>query len=234
MSLEDPRLGRRQYLITYSQADELKFPTRESFAKMIENEFNEGTSNSKVQFWSCSREPHKEGGFHYHCAVKLSAVKKWFAVKERITKRHGIIINFSDKHDYYISTYRYLTKFDKSVAHSNGHPNLTEAASPPAKRAIKQSRASATKRRSSITTGNAKNDSVTKKKKRLSNSNIADFIRKHNIKSYVQLFATAEERKEEGEKDISEFIFSRSEKHLYEIIKKNLVNERSPGEIEKR
>ena len=33
-NLQNPRSGRRQYLITYSQADINKFPTRESFGKM--------------------------------------------------------------------------------------------------------------------------------------------------------------------------------------------------------
>jgi hypothetical protein len=47
-NLQNPRSGRRQYLITYSQADINKFPTRESFGKMLENEFNAGTSQVKV------------------------------------------------------------------------------------------------------------------------------------------------------------------------------------------
>ena len=45
--LQDPRSGRRQYLITYSQADMTKFP-RESFGNMLENEFNAGNSKAKV------------------------------------------------------------------------------------------------------------------------------------------------------------------------------------------
>ena len=40
--LQNPRSGRRQYLITYSQADLQRFPTRESFGNMVENEFNAG------------------------------------------------------------------------------------------------------------------------------------------------------------------------------------------------
>ena len=44
----NPRVGRRQYLVSYSQADESKFFTRESFGKMLETEFNAGTSVVKV------------------------------------------------------------------------------------------------------------------------------------------------------------------------------------------
>ena len=51
----NPRVGRRQYLVTYSQADESKFSTRESFGKMLEAEFNAGTSVVKVDYWACQR-----------------------------------------------------------------------------------------------------------------------------------------------------------------------------------
>ena len=39
-----PRLSRRQYLITYTQADESKFSTRERFGKMLEAAFNGDTN----------------------------------------------------------------------------------------------------------------------------------------------------------------------------------------------
>lgn len=45
------------YLITYSQADLEKFPTRLSFAKSVLCSFVE-TSATVVQ-WSCSREEHR-------------------------------------------------------------------------------------------------------------------------------------------------------------------------------
>ena len=40
----NPDVGRRQYLATYSQADESKFSTWENLGKMLEAEFNAGTS----------------------------------------------------------------------------------------------------------------------------------------------------------------------------------------------
>ena len=40
----NPRVDRRQYLVTYSQADKSKFFTRKSFGKMLEAEFNAGSS----------------------------------------------------------------------------------------------------------------------------------------------------------------------------------------------
>ena len=40
----NPDVGRGQYLATYSQVDESKFSTWENFGKMLEAEFNAGTS----------------------------------------------------------------------------------------------------------------------------------------------------------------------------------------------
>ena len=44
-----------------------------------------------------------DGGFHYHCTVKLTGNKKWIAVKTRLTGNHYIGVNLSDKHNFYIS-----------------------------------------------------------------------------------------------------------------------------------
>ena len=133
----NPCVGRRQYLVTYSQADESKFSTRESFGKMLEAEFNAGTSVVKVDYWACSREEHQNDGFHYHCALKLTGCKKWLSVKNRIAEKHGIQVNFSDKHNFYLSAYRYVCKSDQEVAHSENHPpGLLTAASPKTKKSI--------------------------------------------------------------------------------------------------
>ena len=88
----NPGVGRRQYLVTYSQADESKFSTRESFGKMLEAEFNAGTSVVKVDYWACSREEHQRGEEERRGArvLKLTGCKKWLSVKNRIAKKHGI------------------------------------------------------------------------------------------------------------------------------------------------
>ena len=44
----NPLVGRRQYLVTYSQADEKVFSTRESFGLMLEDQFNAGSGKVKV------------------------------------------------------------------------------------------------------------------------------------------------------------------------------------------
>ena len=82
----NPRVGRQQYLVTYSQADESKFSTRESFGKVLQEEFNAGTSVVKVDYWAYAREEHQNDGFHYRCALKLTGCKKWLSVKNRLQK----------------------------------------------------------------------------------------------------------------------------------------------------
>jgi len=42
------RSMRRTYLVTYSQADLQRFPTRKSFAQVVHNCFDEGSSKVKV------------------------------------------------------------------------------------------------------------------------------------------------------------------------------------------
>ena len=66
--------GRRQYLVTYSKADLVKFLTRESFANAVVKEFNFGTSVVKVQHWACCREKHEDGSDHYHLCLKLATL----------------------------------------------------------------------------------------------------------------------------------------------------------------
>ena len=166
-TLNNPRIGRRQYFVTYSQADSDKFPTRESFGRMLENEFNQGTGHIKVSHWACCKEDHKEEGFHYHCCLKLLGVKKWFSVKEGITKKINIVVNFSDSHNHYISAYRYVCKIDKQVVHSENHPDLTEVGSPRTKAATAASR----KRNS-----NNNNNNSNVKRRKLTNLEVSDFI----------------------------------------------------------
>jgi len=146
-----PLVGKRQYLITYSQADPLTFPTRESFGEAVQEEFDAGSSKVKVDYWAVCREPHQDGGFHYHCSVKLTGAKKWLSVNTRLHSKYGIQVHFSDKHDYYLSSYRYVCKSDTEVAHSAEHPKeLLFSASPQTKSCSRASKQANNKRRSSV------------------------------------------------------------------------------------
>ena len=233
IQLQNPRSGRRQYLITYSQADEQKFPTRESFGKMLENEFNRGNSQVRVSHWACCKENHKENGFHYHCCLKLTGVKKWCHVKNNITKNYGIVVNFSD-HDQYIYAYRYVCKADRDVAHSDNRPDLSQVGSPRTKASTSALREAAKKRKS---TTNVIAESTAlegnKQKRRLSNLEVSDFVVAKNITTVEQLFAKAEARKQEGESDLAHFLFSRTQKSTEELIRKSWMLKQASSAIQR-
>ncbi len=120
------RALRRTYLVTYSRANMVMFPTRESFGTAVEDAFNRGTGKVKTEYWACSQEEHQDGGLHYHVSVKLTGPKRWGGEKKHFSDEHGIVLNFFEAHDDYYSAYKYITKSDKSVYESKDHPNLTE------------------------------------------------------------------------------------------------------------
>lgn len=213
--------GRRQYLVTYSKADLDKIPTRQSFAEAVRNEFDYGRSVVKVEHWACCLEKHQDGiSWHYHCCVKLNGVKRWMEVKERLNQRYGIVVNFQ-AHDFYLSAYRYVTKEDQEVLHSPGHPNLKEATSPQTKKSIARNRLNATKRSSmsSSQTQSASTPTPAKKKK-LNVCELAKFCIEHKIREYHDLLLTAKERRDAGQDDLADFVFSHTEKSIRENLLK--------------
>ena len=54
---------RTSYLITYSQADSLKFPTQESFALAVVDAFISERNKVKPQYWACCLEKHSDNDF---------------------------------------------------------------------------------------------------------------------------------------------------------------------------
>ena len=67
---------RRTYLITYSCADLELFPTRESFALAIAENFNSGTSKVKVVHWASTLENNQNSRKRYHVTLRLSEPKR--------------------------------------------------------------------------------------------------------------------------------------------------------------
>ena len=84
---------RRSYLITYSQADLSKFPTRESFAAAICEVFTSERSKFRPQHWACCLENHADQGFHCHMTLKLTGPKKWLECKR--AQQLGILLLLS-------------------------------------------------------------------------------------------------------------------------------------------
>ena len=50
------RTARQTYLITYSQADLTKVPSRKDFGRLVKTAFNRGSGKIKVLHWACCLE----------------------------------------------------------------------------------------------------------------------------------------------------------------------------------
>jgi hypothetical protein len=100
-------LGERQtrhvYLITYSQADVGKIANCQAFADCIFETFSQSQGNQKdntnhPEHWSCCMADHRDGGKHYHLAIKQSAPRRWKAVKNYVSKKHELPCIFPTNH----------------------------------------------------------------------------------------------------------------------------------------
>lgn len=83
----------------------------------------------RVCHWACYLQQHSEDGEHYHVSGNLSIPRWWKAVRDLISARHGINLNFSDVHHNYFA-YRYVVKAYQNVCLSPGHPNFSTKGSP--------------------------------------------------------------------------------------------------------
>ena len=234
--LTNSRTEKRQYLVTYSQCDLNKFPTRQSFGEMLCHEFNSGTSKVRVQHWACCREPHSEEGMHYHCSIKLTGKKKWAMVRRNIQEKYGINVNFSSRHDYYYSAYQYVVKEDSEVFHSRGHPDLSNVGPPRTSKCIRANRDKAANKATPEGDGEqpGPSGSVSRGRKRLlSPSDIGDFIVAKKIYTKKELYTEANKRKTEGEASLYDFIMVTRDCSLEEIITKAWDLHNAPSEFVK-
>ncbi len=218
----DPRTVRSTYMVTYSQADLKRFPTRESFAKVVVRTF-ESKGKVKPLHWACSREDHADGGKHYHLALKLSGNKRWNRSKARLMDEYGISVHFSSRHENYYSAYDYATKFDKAASfHSEGHPPLADSRSPrtklPSKARMTASQEAKRQRRESSTdsasasTSSATDSSKPKpKRRRLSNLEMQKMIVANKIHTDNELWALAKRQSDEGREDFTEAILGKKD-----------------------
>lgn len=231
-------VNRRQYLVTYSQADLTKFPSRESFSDALVSAFN-GSGKVVAEYWACCLEEHENtSGYHYHASVKLSGPKRWDPVKRKLKADHGITVNFSEKHENYYSAYKYVTKKDREIFKSANHPDLDNIGSPVTKKCMTAYRKKCEKRKLTLSQKSNKNKtkqtdtekteenseppkqtvSKSKKVRRLSNLEVAEYIVKHDIQNEDALLAKAEERRLAGKKDLANYVFSRNPKSLNDLL----------------
>ena len=95
--------ARRTYLMTYSQADLNKVPTRESFANLVVLGFTNGKQEQKAQplHWACCLEEHANEGKHYHLSLKFSQPARWKSAQSSVADLTGVVLHFSSAHDNY-------------------------------------------------------------------------------------------------------------------------------------
>ena len=88
-------LGSRQaqsiYLITYNRANEEIVPNRESFVQLVLDSFDNADPLTRCEIvqWVCSQERHRDGGIHYHMAVKLNARRRWLKIRNYLDERQS-------------------------------------------------------------------------------------------------------------------------------------------------
>lgn len=223
-SPEDECLTEREfrsvYLVTYSQADMTKFPTREVFARAMVESFSTGTA--KVVQWVCCREKHRKGGDHYHLAIKLDRNQRWMMSKRYLQRVYGITVHYSSRHHNYYSAWLYTTKSDREFKESSGHPDLRNRGSPRTDLASRGRRKRA-RREEDTEQGERldespnsddgepdQNKSNNPRKRRLSAFEVSEIIIEKGIESVTELQALAKKQKSEGKTDLAEFIVNRA------------------------
>ena len=214
---------RSVYLVTYSQADLERAPTRKYFAEIVVESFTQG--NAKVKHWCCSQEYHQDGGVHYHLAISLDKCHRWFASKQFLLDRFGIKVNYSSRHHNYHSAWKYVIKSDTEYVESPDHPrlSLTRVPSTNAASQARHRRRSTSRRRaddgcnedgtdeeSAQQTSRASGSNLKKKRKRLTAFEVSEIIIKSGTKTLIELQALAYEQKQEGKTDLAEFLISRT------------------------
>lgn len=214
----DPKLVRKTYLITYSQAVTEKCPDRETFSKLVLESFQKTTkTNVKPVQWVVCQETHESGGYHYHMSIKFDGNIRWNSAKTYLLNTHNISVNFKDGHPNYISAYRYLKKTDKSILRSPNHPDLDLSVSPPTSKATK---ALIAKRRSKGQQNETTEGQPPKKCKRLTKSNVMDIIKAKNIKTETELLALASTQADNGLNSLKDFIANTPERVYRELLTK--------------
>ena len=68
----DPKVGKRQYLITYSKADLTKIPSRLFFGKALASAFNAWKATAKIQQWAVRLENNQDDTKYYHCCMLMT------------------------------------------------------------------------------------------------------------------------------------------------------------------
>ena len=192
----------RTYLVTYSQLDHRKFPTRHSFGAAVVEAFGANC----VDYFVVSKEHHKEGGYHYHCALRLNKAMRWKSSKNYLKENYGIIVNYSVSREMYVG--RYTVKNDKHRAFIGSvlvkHPNL-EMISGTYSRAILANTTYCQNRQHEDEAGTSEKKP---KAERIKKGDVAMFIVENDIKTELQLMSFSIERRNLGDRALYDYSIS--------------------------
>ncbi len=220
----DPR---HSYLITYSRIDVDKFPSRESFAKACVTAFG---GAKRVSYYACCLERHADGAPHYHVCIKLAKAQRWSVPKQKL-QQMGATVNFSEgpvnADGKYAWIYRYVSKSDKTVFHCQGHPSLHRIVQNN-QRVTKALEAGRKKRKEPPATPST---STATKATRLSNSDVSDYCREKQLKTFDEVLADAETRRLNGDTTLSTFVLSKTVKSMTELVETTWRMEKSVTKV---
>ena len=180
---------RQTYLITYSQADPERYPTRAAFAEIVLEAFRT-VSDVEVIKYAVAKEPHKRAGMHYHMSVKLSKQARYKAVADYLRHNFKVNVNFSTNHSNYQTAYEYVRRDDPDALLSLGHEPILV---PPRTTAASERRQQASK--------GSKPPPAPAGPKRLRKEEVAKIIVDKNLRSESELKSFATKYKRDGEDD---------------------------------
>jgi len=187
-----PPANRSVYLITYSKADLKKVESRQKYAEIVLQAFSKGVA--KVVQYAVCLEQHKDGTPHYHMCLKLNKQRRWKGVRNILSSRYKINVNFSDKYSNYYACYQYVIKCDPEYLVSDGHPNLIN---PPRTAAATEQRRQSSKRA---------------RRKSFDALDLADIIVSQNIHTKTELLKLAQTQRKNGKRDLALFVLNNIDK----------------------
>ena len=154
----------------------------------------------------CSQERRRDGGIHYHMAVKLNARRRWLKIRNYLERATRSESEFQ----------RSLKQLLFSVAvddqgrrelQSDNHPDLTNTP------ALNTSRTTETHTR--LAKGRRKRK---KSSQSLSVYDVSQIAAKNGIKTLLELLVLAQKQKSEGKLDLEHFIANRGSRVVDEAI----------------
>ena len=206
------------YLITYSQADAVKVPSRQAFADIICAEFQQPVDGKQqiVSKWACAAEIHPNtSGFHYHLCIHLNRQRRFKQVAMNLNLKHGICVDFKPWVTTYYDAFSYVTKLDAHYCISDGHPDLDNGRPRTTTAIMAKSKRSLTDAADGPTHSSL---APVKKTPRMDNSQVSKLIVKHEIKTQDELAYLAKQQAKEGKDDLNRWMLTHNRSSREELI----------------